>query len=161
MAEPHPLDIAYRRWFDSAIIPANKETLFAEVLVHCRRLCRSEDAAQDSVVYILNHFDTFVCSKPDGFSRWISSICRRRRLEAVRQTVKDRLLDEVTDDSFHHTEDPAWDDWSVLPLYIRSIAEQLFDGQSIEEIAELLGVKPKSVWKKVQRHLSPKVAFSS
>ncbi|MBS1823428.1 MAG: sigma-70 family RNA polymerase sigma factor [Acidobacteria bacterium] len=161
MANPHPLDAAYDSWIDSAIVPPPNDGLLAEVLIHCRRLCRDEDAAQDAVIYIMDHLERFVRRDASSFSRWVMSVSRRRRLEAVRRVIASRSEIEYAEETLPQMDDDHYSDWTKLPDDLRAIAESLINGSTIQEIAGDLGVKPKSIWKKVQGYLSPKVTISA
>jgi len=118
----------------------------AIVLSHAKRLTGDEDAAADATLYVIQNLHRFVRQKANSFSHWIFSICRRRRLESYRRRDHEEFIDET-----YPSDEGEYRDYSLLSPSLRSIAQDLASGKTIDELAAKEGVEPASIRRRILR----------
>jgi len=114
-------------------------------------MVRDEDATQDAMLYIVSAMSSFIVRRHDGFSRWIRTIARRRRQSVIPRRIS-KQTDQLDDEIHLEDDQQEYHDLTGLPESIAPIALALVHGDSVEEIAERMGVKPRTVEKKVERY---------
>jgi len=144
----NPLDVAFNAYWNAPTIPLPAGDLMEAIRRTAKRLTRDDDATQDVLLYVLEHLDTFRRKDANSFSKWIYSICRRRRLESYRS----RGHELFNDDTFTEDE-PSYRDYSTLPDDLRVIAVHLALGASINDLAEATGLKSAALRQKIMRRV--------
>lgn len=117
----------------------------------------ADDVAQDvSVAFFIAMDRICVDGSPWRFAhitavrRSLDVIKRRRRTEAACQTLTARTREEDRVARMHHDDEArARDLIDTLPLATRAIMNRTLDGESIDEIAEAVGLSPTTVGRRL------------
>lgn len=145
----HPLDIQYDKWWRHPMSISPTDDLIKSVRAMAMRQSRSEDIAQEVCLRVLSGLDTFVRSDSSAFSRWVRRLTKHVKLEQYRtHSHHTRTFDE---NSISESDDDSFVDISQLPNAIRVIAENLLQGYSLVEIAEMSGVSDAAIRNKLMR----------
>ena len=143
------LDDLYTAWIATPCDRRLNDLLYAVRAVAMKSLWQFRAEADD----LAQHLTTLVWQKlndfqPDGrplsFTRWISTITRRTRLDAYKKQIptSDGLIEHAVED--HHYIDIA-----DLPADMKEVATSLLHGYSIKDTAQRMNLKEGTLRKRL------------
>ena len=144
-----------------------KNLMFKEAYAILKRTEDAEDAVSESFIRIINNLhkiDEFDHLTTAGF---LVIICRNVAKSMVNKEIKKQEFEEPLDENTYIPEDPFFPENFVISLETSEMLSKIiysldeiysdvfilkhFNGYSLDEISELLGLKKETVKKRLQR----------